>query len=78
MVKAKKQKYRFNSIQAKQLAKYFIDLSKITFSLLVIGVLVADRWIALKSGMWYIGFILTILFLIAGMFFYKERKNERA
>jgi len=74
MPRVKQTKYRFNPIQARNAAKYFLDLSKFTFSLLVIGSLVSDKWIALKSGVWYIGVVLTVGFFTLGMYCYKTRK----
>jgi hypothetical protein len=73
--KVKKSKYQLNPIQAKNLAKYLLDLSKITFSLLVIGYVVSDKWIALQSPIWYSGIVLTTAFLILGMYFYRRRRK---
>jgi len=76
MPKIKKSNHLFNSIQRKNNAKYFLDLSKITFSLLVIGYVVSDKWIALQSPIWYSGIVLTIIFWIFGMYFYRNRRRK--
>lgn len=65
---------RFNREQARESAKYFLDVSKYSFTILVLGLLVAQGRLALRSVLWYIGIIFATVSYLVAMRFLKTRR----
>ena len=66
----------FNKVQAEQAGKYFLDLSKITFSIVVLGMLISSRGLVLGSVLWYIGIVGSALGFILGMHLLRTKRRR--
>ncbi|OGM34253.1 hypothetical protein A3D00_05670 [Candidatus Woesebacteria bacterium RIFCSPHIGHO2_02_FULL_38_9] len=67
-------KLHLNKEQSSQAGKYFLDISKITFSVLVLGLLVSSEIVAFRLTIWYIGIVGSTLSFVLGLYFLKTKR----
>jgi hypothetical protein len=68
-------KLNFNETQSQEAGKYFLDLSKVTFTALVIGSLVSDKLLVLHSIVWYAGVVITTLTFVGAMYLLRTKRK---